>query len=203
MASQNANLVFCSKCCLKHPRPVGNRCKRSLNVSAPVVAADQVDSVNTSHVPVQQDNRGDLGLNLGEASGSSTSSSKPSNLDTKLDLILKKMQDLEDKNELLERKIDQQDPIVSSSRFSHSSPAKSSKSVMKSVHHRVRRVTRPEVSDSSDEEDTRFSSQASGSHVSRVSDTEVSDIQPSMDFLKHETASEATGTVQIRCPQTR
>ena len=80
MASQNTNLVFCSKCGLKHPRPVGNRCKRTLNVSAPVVAADQKDPVNTSHV----------GLNSGQASGSATRSSKTSNLNMKLDLILKK-----------------------------------------------------------------------------------------------------------------
>ena len=190
MASQNSNLVFCSKCGLKHPRPVGNRCKRTLNVSTPVVAADQQDPVNVSHVPVQQDNRGDLGSNSGPPSGSASSSSKTSNLDTKLDLILKKMQDLEDKNELLERKIDQQDPIVSASRFSHSSPAKSSKSARKSRRHRVRHATRRGDSDSSDEEDTRFSSQASGSHFSRVSDTEVSDIQPSMDFLKHDEATQ-------------
>ena len=56
MASQN--LAYCSKCDKKHSRPVGNRCKRLFNLSAPAMSADQEDSVNATHRSVQQMDRG-------------------------------------------------------------------------------------------------------------------------------------------------
>ena len=129
MASQN--LVYCSKCGNKHSRPVGNRCKRMLNTSAPAVAASQENSVSATHLSSQKMDRRDTGSNPNHLLGEAAHSSKTDNVDTKLDLILRKMQDLEEKNEQLERKINQQEPIVSSSRFSHSSPAREGKSSRK------------------------------------------------------------------------
>ena len=109
------HLRICSKCGKKHFRPVGNRCKCLLNISAPVVVVGQEDSVNATHHSSQQMDRRNAGSNAEQSLGVGAHSSKTDNLDTKLDLILKKMQDLEDKNEQLERKINQQDPIVSAS----------------------------------------------------------------------------------------
>ena len=100
------NTAFCTKCGIKHPRPVGNRCKRTFNISAPIIATDQQEHSDSSDTPSLNDMR--------KASPGQATTNKNSKLDDKLDLILKKMQDLEEKNELLERKINQQDPIVAS-----------------------------------------------------------------------------------------
>ena len=142
------------------------------------------------HISVQQNDRRDLGSSSGQVPEDVTNPKKTDNLDTNLNLILRKMHDLEDKIEQLERKINQQDPIMSSSRFLHSSPARSSKSARKTGLHRVGHATHQEVSDLSDEEESRFSSQPSGSHLSCISDTEVSDVQPSLNFLKQNGATQ-------------
>ena len=94
------------------------------------------------------------------------------------------MQDLEDKSEQLEKKINQQDPIVSASKFVHSSPVAEGKHSRKAGRQRVRRATHQSVADSSDEKESRFTSKPSDSHLSDISDTELSDAQPSMQFLK-------------------
>ena len=188
MASQN--LVYCSKCGNKQSRPVGNRCKRMLNISAPAVAASQENSVSATHLSSQQMDRRDAGSNPNHLLGEAAHSSKTDNMDTKLDLILRKMQDLEEKNEQLERKINQQEPIVSSSRFSHSSPARESKSSRMAGRQGVRHATLLAVGNSSDEEDSRLVSQPSESKLSDISDTELSDSQLSMHFLKQDEATQ-------------
>ena len=83
MASQN--LAFCSQCDKKYSRPVGNRCKWLLNLSAPVVIAEQEDSVSATHPPLQQIDRRNAGLNLGQVVGGDPHPSRMDNLDTKLD----------------------------------------------------------------------------------------------------------------------
>ena len=188
MASQN--LAYCSKCDKKHSRPVGNRCKRLFNLSAPAMSADQEDSVNATHRSVQQMDRGNKASRSDQILGDGAHPGPTNNLDTKLDLILRKMQDLEDKNEQLEKKINQQDPIVSASQFVHSSPVAEGKLSRKAGRQRVRRATHQSVADSSDEEDSRFTSKPSDSHLSDISDTELSDAQPSMQFLKQDDATQ-------------
>ena len=62
-------------------------------------------------------------------------------------------------------KINHQEPIVFLSRFSHSSPARESKSSRKAGLQGIRHATRRAVGDSSDEEDSRLVSQPSESQT--------------------------------------
>ena len=144
--------------------------------------------MNATHHSLQQMDRRNAGLNAEQSLGDGAHSSKTDNLDTKLDLILKKMQDLVDKNEQLERKINQQEPIVSASKFLHSSPVREGKGSRKVGRQRVKGATHQAVSDSSDKEDSRFTSQPSSSQFSGISDIELLDAQPSMQFLKQDDA---------------
>ena len=87
---------------IKHTHPVGNRCKRILNISVPVVSdIQQDDRANQSQEPGQQAS----GSNrlLSDSASSSGTGSKTSRVESKLDLILKKMESLESKNTNLRR----------------------------------------------------------------------------------------------------
>ena len=118
----------CSKSGIRHTRPVGVRCRRDLNVSAPVAEADQ-SSIRVNfqdHPSTSQPNKLSSllspqiwpiiwGLVFGFHSLSQ------SQMETKLDLILKKMDQLEAKNSELEKKFHKQSTIRPASKLSHSS----------------------------------------------------------------------------------
>ena len=131
MPQSAGNKASCSKCGFKHTRPVENRCKRTLNSSAPTLRDAHSSDEEVVAEPNQQL---DTAAPQGQAvtSGSSIASNS-SQVDTKLDLILKKVQDIEAKNQQLEQQLHRQRKRVSSKpQFSHSSPKRASSSAHKS-----------------------------------------------------------------------
>ena len=123
--STHTNMAGCSRCGIKHTRPVSNRCKRLLNISAPVVSeTHQEDQADISQQADQQATGSQQ--SLGQSASSAGTGSKTSQVESKLDLILKKMDELENKNNLLERRLDKHPHTsVTTSRLSHSSPKRS------------------------------------------------------------------------------
>ena len=133
-SGQAPAMAECTKCRIRHTRPVGVRCRRNLNSSAPVV-----ESVHDS---VHMDLQSQPGSSQGHRSTSvaPTHSTSPSGradastthpdkdpMDSKLDLILRKMEKLEEKNSELERKFHGRSPSKSTSRVTHSSPKRTHK----------------------------------------------------------------------------
>ena len=99
-------MADCSKCGIKHEWPVGIRCHRNLNVSAPPADgySRQDEEVNPSMPSIAQPS---TSAGTSDTSMSSTlSTSMAGQVQTKLDLILKKMEDLETKNSELEHKLE-------------------------------------------------------------------------------------------------
>ena len=85
-----------TKCGIRHPRPVGVRCRRNLNSSAPVVDSDH----SSLHVEFQNlpgpSHAGTSTIPRTRAANASVASEADKNsqmqMDSKLDLILKKME---------------------------------------------------------------------------------------------------------------
>ena len=132
-----------------------NRCKRTLNVCAPVVSdIQQDDQVNIS----QQTDHQESGSHqsLAEAASSAGTESKTSQVESKLDLILKKMNQLENKNYQLEKRLGERPhPSGATSRLSHSSP-KHSHTCLGQCEHKPsskshRSAKKVKVQDSSDD----------------------------------------------------
>ena len=190
--SSTQSVANCTKCGIRHPRPVGVRCRRNLNSSAPVV-----DSVHSSlHVEFQ---------NLPGPSHAGTSippqtriadvpaTSDPDNnsqiqMDSKLDLILKKMEQIEAKNAELELKIHQ--PIISSAAaLTHSSPKRSNKcsSACSSNHHERSRTQRASDTVLTDTSYKYMDGNTLGNTLSQASQMGASgssSSQVSVDFVK-------------------
>ena len=126
-------MADCTKCRIRHARPVGVRCRRNLNVSAPVPDSDQ-SSVHidfqsqpgTSQSGNNSSVRGQSASLSGGAEAGATQADKDI-MDSKLDLILGKMEKLEEKNSELEKKFHKQSTVKSTYRVSHSSPKRSHK----------------------------------------------------------------------------
>ena len=189
--STHTNMAGCSRCGIRHTRPVGNRCKRLLNVSAPVGSeTHQEDQADTSQQADQQATGSQQ--SLGESAASAATGSKTSQVESKLDLILKKMGELEDKNNQLERRLDKH-PQTSgtTSRLSHSSPKRShicSGQCEPKLTTKPRRAAKQvKLQESSDEEYSSVQTpQASSTQVSQLSDSEFSVTQPSLQFLRED-----------------
>ena len=83
-------VAHCSKCEFKHQRPVGVRCRRNLNLSAPVIA-DSHDDQPEQHSSrlTRQRNESTAGSTAPEAPVEGNTS-KVSQVESALDLILKK-----------------------------------------------------------------------------------------------------------------
>ena len=183
--STHTNIAGCSRCGIRHTRPVGNRCKRLLNVSAPVGSeTHQEDQADTSQQADQQATGSQQ--SLGESASYVGAGSKTSQVESKLDLILKKMGELEDKNNQLERRLDKH-PQTSgtTSRLSNSSPKRSHicsgqcKPKLTTKPHRAAKQVK--LQESSDEEySSVHTPQASSTQVSQLSDSEFSVTQPSL-----------------------
>ena len=113
---ETQSVANCTKCGVRHLRPVGVRCYRNLNSSAPVVDLDH------SSLPMEFQNlpgpshSGTSTPTQTRAANTSAASEAEKNsqiqVDSKLDLILKMMEQIEAKNAELELKIQQ--PIVNS-----------------------------------------------------------------------------------------
>ena len=175
----------CSKCGFKHNRPVGIRCKRALNSSAPTLrdannsdeegVAERSQQLNTEAVPGQA-----------VASGDSMASSS-NQVDSKLDLILKKVQDIEAKNQQLEQQLHRQRSKVSSKpHFSHSSPKRT-----RSSAHRSSRGSRKGHTVNYDSSDASTAGELedtwqSSVHTTQITEDEGSEITPSLQFLKQD-----------------
>ena len=190
MSKQIGVVAHCSKCGVKHQRPVGVRCRRNLNLSAPVIADLQHEDVPDypSTGPVQQSNDTAAEAATADASGASNTS-KVSQVESKLDLILQKVQDLESKNVQLEQKIQEQHSSTDKlHRFTHSSPKRSSSSANRGPPkhmHRRRHAKQVRVEESSDEEFSDLTSpRGSSTHISHYSDSFAS--QPSLQLLKED-----------------
>ena len=125
-------MADCTKCRIRHARPVGVRCRRNLNISAPVAEADhsrvqvqfnaQPSTSQPETLPATEMLEGN---SSSRASDSSQSGQGP--MDSKLDLILRKMEQIEKKNKELEMKLHSNAKGRSVSRLSHSSPKRSHK----------------------------------------------------------------------------
>ena len=175
----------CSKCGFKHTRPVGVRCKRAFNSSAPTLR----DTNNSDEEVVAENSKQ---LNTAAATGQAIASgdtvaSNSSQVDTKLDLILKKVQDIEAKNQQLEQQLHRQRSKVSSKpHFSHSSPKRASSSAHKSSRgsHKGHTVNydSSDASTAGELDDTWQSSV----HTTQITEDECSEVTPSMQFLKQD-----------------
>ena len=183
-------MAHCSKCSVKHQRPVGVRCRRNLNLSVPVITDSQEDEESEHHSLglAQQASGRAAGAVAADASvGGNTS--KASQVESKLDLILKKVQNLESKNLQPEKKLqDHQLPADKMHKFTRSSLKRvSSSSKRGHLKHKHARMhsQQVKVEDTSDEEFSDLASpQGSSTHISHHSDNFVS--QPSLQLLKEE-----------------
>ena len=157
------SMVSCSRCGIKHSRPVGNRCKRILNISAPVVSDMQQD--DQENISQQADQQASGSHHLSGACASSPGTGlKTSQVESELDLILKKMDELENKNHQLEMRLDAcPHPSGTTSRLSHSSPKRSQTCFAQCD-----------------------SKPTSSTLISQPSDSDVSVTQPSLQFFKED-----------------
>ena len=121
------NIANCAKCGIKHTRPVGVRCKRLLNVSAPVteshLSMDSDSFIALNQLAEQQQESGSTSTSS-KQSATDTTSVAANKVEAKLDLILKRMDELESKNQELEQQVG----IKKATRkphISHSSPKRS------------------------------------------------------------------------------
>ena len=157
--SSSQSVANCTKCGIRHPRPVGVRCRRNLNSSAPVVDPDNSSLHVEFHNLPGPSQAGTSTPPQTRAANASAASEADKNskmqMDSKLDLILKKMEQIEAKNAELELKI-QQPTINQAASLTHSSPKRSHKcsSACSSTHHkrsRTQRVSHTALTDTSDE----------------------------------------------------
>ena len=185
------NMAGCSRCGIRHTRPVGNRCKRLLNVSAPVVSETHHEDQTDTNQQADQQTAGSQ-QSLGESALSVGMGSKTSQVESKLDLILKKMDVLESKNNQLEKRLDKHHQTSSpTSRLSHSSPKRSN---ICSGQCEYKLTTKPrrapkqvKLQESSDEEySSVHTPQVSRTQISQLSDSELSVTQPSLQFLRED-----------------
>ena len=200
--SSSQSVANCTKCGIRHPRPVGVRCRRNLNSSTPVADPDN----SSLHVEFQ---------NLPGPSQAETSTppqtraANTSAMDSKLDLkmeqieaknaelelkiqqpstILKKMEQIEAKNAELELKI-QQPSTSSAASLTHSSPKRSHRcsSVCSSDHRKRSRTQRVSHSALSDTSDEYIEGNFLGNTIDQPSQLRASassNSQVSVDFLK-------------------
>ena len=96
--SSSQSVANCTKCGIRHPRPVGVRCHSNLNSSPPVADPDY------SHLHVEFQNL--PGPSQARTSTPpQTRAANTSAMDAKLDLILKKMEQTEAKNAELDAQL--------------------------------------------------------------------------------------------------
>ena len=188
-ASQNAAQANCTKCGIKHSRPVGVRCKRLLNISAPVMDSNSEldsDSFIAPNQAAAQPASGSSSSGSSSASASGCAQTASVNMEAKLDLILKRMDALENKNLQLEQKVGSTRQLEKS-QISHSSPKKShicSRSCTAGHTSRSRVTSKKSLGNNDDSDDATLDS--SYSHLSHHGRTSHNSEQVSIDFLKND-----------------
>ena len=179
--SSSQSVANCTKCGIRHPRPVGVRCRRNLNSSAPVADPGN-DSLHVEFQTLPGPSQ------AGTSTPPQTRAANTSAMDSKLDLILKKMEQLEAKNAELELKF-QQPKHKSAASLTHSSPKRSHKcsSACSSDHRkrsRTQGVSHSALSDTSDEHIDGNSLGNTFDQPSQLGASASSNSQVSVDFLK-------------------
>ena len=101
--SRPGTVAQCSKCGLKHQRPVGVRCRRNLNLSAPVIT-DSHHEQPEQHSPRVAHQSGELATEFTAPDASvEGNTSKVSQVESKLEILLQKVQDPYSLNLLIPR----------------------------------------------------------------------------------------------------
>ena len=106
--AQSMNIAYCARWGKKHTRPVKIQCRRDLNTSAPVTLDTQT-SQELAALVLDNDGatggspRGNVNVNHAEAE-----KDPDAEMASKLDLILRKMSEIEEKNNRLEKRPDEQ-----------------------------------------------------------------------------------------------
>ena len=174
-----SSVASCSSCGTRHPRPVGNRCKITLNVSAPNITEHRSsEESNDSITQTRNAAQGDTSEPAVPQGGPQLSQ-----METKLEMILKKMQNLEQKNQALEQQFAAQE-VATSSILSHSLPKPSHKcskvcTASAAKKRRARqRVQVHSLEESSDEDKNTMT--YSSVHASRISYCNSADTHPSV-----------------------
>ena len=161
--------AHCSKCGFKHPRPVGSKCK-NLNMTAP----NPDTSASKEHSTAENDS---------QSADSQAVEPPVTGLENKIDILLKRMDNLQNKNSLLEKHILSKPSGVSSSSIVHSSPKGNHQCTSACSHagHNPRRVHTSRMSSS----DADFAAplQASVSHISQA-DLSADSHHPSVQHLR-------------------
>ena len=185
MSQSTAN---CTKCGIKHSIPVGVRCKRLLNVSAPVTEShssmDSDSFIAPNQLAAQQQVSGSTSSSS-KQSATSTSSVATTKMEAKLDLILKHMDELESKNQELEQQVSSK-KAPRRHHISHSSPKKSHTCSKACSSHRSSKsqAVKKDHSDGVDTSDDDITTETLYSRISHSGyDSQASD-QVSIDFLK-------------------
>ena len=133
--SKNTGIASCTKCGIKHKRPVGIRFKRLLNASAPLLDVLSHREDVASHSLAESGSNGSMPSKSSTVSGAQ--------VESKLDLILKKVDLIELENRELEQKISQsKSKHKSGAMLSHRSPKKSHKCSKTCVSRKSREANR-------------------------------------------------------------
>ena len=190
MASKaSQTTAHCSKCGYKHNRPVGVRCQKDLNSSAPAPYLHTSTSSRVGSNPQPSVDTGP-GDSLVHQDAHNGATSNQGSLNNKLDLILKKMDRLEQKNLELESKLQDRSVASSSASLTHSSPQKShscGKQCTKQKRVSSRYTSHNLSFDDSDEESFICSSKRSKQQRRQPSDASMTtSSQLSVDFLKND-----------------
>ena len=190
-ASQNAAQANCTKCGIKHNRPLGVRCKRLLNTSAPVMDSNsELDSgsfIAPNQLAAHQAAPGSSPSGISSTSADGGAQAASGNVEAKLDLILKRMEALENKNSQLEQQVGARRPLEKS-QMSHSSPKKSHicSRVCAASHTSRSRVNSKKSLHNNDESYDDITLDSSYSHMSQTGKGSLNSDQLSIDFLKND-----------------
>ena len=97
VAAKGVSKASCSKCGISHVRPVGVRCKRVLNIIALPIRDNHSSDEELHAVDNQTPSQSDVQDQVAAPSLSGANAATPplSQMESKLDLILKKVQSLE------------------------------------------------------------------------------------------------------------
>ena len=190
---QRSKLVNCTKCGTKHSRPVGVRCKRQLNISAPASHPASAHSDGDLDVTPPQGAMGSNPQRDDTACSGNSGNVNTSHMNSKLDLILEKMEKIENKNIELETKLTTMTSGRPAFNPTHSSPKKShrcsktceSRSSSKASLKRNYSTT-IEESSSDEDYDPSHASHRPHRHGSHLSESRNSQDQLSLDFLRND-----------------
>ena len=162
-----------------------------MNLSAPVItdSQEEVEGLEQHSLGLAQQSSSKAAGTVAVDASVEGNTSKVSLVESKLDLILKKVQDLENKNLKLEQKLQDHQPSAEKVRkFAHSSPKRQSSSSRRGHHkHKLASTSSQQMrmEETSDEEFTDLASpQGSSTHISHHSDSFSS--QPSLQLLKED-----------------